>query len=400
MTRPPLYPLILAALLAGASRAPAIAFVSSESYLVSTGQVVSGEAWVMATRIEIDGTQEADVFTLGGSNVLTGVVRKDFWALAETVKLRGTVTENARLAGRNVAVEGRVGGNLLAAAETVQLGDGCEVGGDTALLGSRVVASGHLKGSVRIIAKQATLGGHVEGNVDIRADDIVVLKGTRIDGDIKYASPSELFLDNTVQLGGALVKTESPEPQRRPVTEALLMQAIFLAGSLLLAAPFLALFPKVAGRALYGLRIASWRCSLIGLAALFLIPVFCAFSAITLFGLPLAIVLACGYIMLVYLSKIIVALAIGQMVLRRPGPLSFGQTLITLVVGLLLVYALTSIPGIGLTVWLVVTVWGMGALLLGLLSLGRSASLPPPEGSSGREPDRTDNRPPTQGSTV
>jgi len=70
---------------------------------------------------------------------------------------------------------------------------------------------------------------------------------------------------------------------------------------------------------------------------------------------------------MVYLSKIVVAMALGTWLLRRPEPHGYAQYLLPLFIGLLLVYAGVNSGVLGLVVWLMVTATGAGAFMLALL---------------------------------
>ena len=73
---------------------------------------------------------------------------------------------------------------------------------------------------------------------------------------------------------------------------------------------------------------------------------------------------------LVYLSRIIMGLMIGTLILRSGGT-SIGRVLMSMVSGLAVIYLATLFPSIGLPVQMAVVWMGMGALLLALLQKRR-----------------------------
>jgi hypothetical protein len=100
-------------------------------------------------------------------------------------------------------------------------------------------------------------------------------------------------------------------------------------------------------------------------------------------GLPLGATVFAVFLVLVYLSKIVVGLVVGGILLRRRGPQPFGRAFTALAVGLVLLYFLTAPPILGVVVWFVVVVAGMGGLVL---ALSRSQRFFPEAGTPGPTP--------------
>ena len=106
---------------------------------------------------------------------------------------------------------------------------------------------------------------------------------------------------------------------------------------------FARLFPRITGSTLHALQTSRGLCSLAGFAALFLIPMAAFLLLFTVIGLPLSILIFLFYIILLYLSKVVVGLWIGFAILKKK---SFRpQTIaLPLAMGLLILYTLTSFP--------------------------------------------------------
>jgi cytoskeletal protein CcmA (bactofilin family) len=352
-------------------------FVSTNQWVVPETTTLSKETWVAATDVRVNGHIEDEVFAFAVSNTLAGTVSRDAWLAGGTVMLSGRVGDDARLAGQAVIVDGEIGGDLLAAATTLRVSSRTVIGGEAALYGMDILCKGRVGGRLRIKGSKVTLGGTVAGPVEITASEISVLRGTRIDGDLHYLCPKELFLDESVVLGGELLRRSPPETATAPGLHALLFQLGLMFGSLAVGVPFLAVFPACAGRAVRALRTQSWKCLLTGIVAGLLMICLIPLSALTLLGMPMALMLACSLILLSYIGKIMVGLALGGWALRRRGAQSFGNALLTLVAGMLLIYGGSALPVIGNAVWLAAVVLGMGALLLALFE---QASVPAPPG--------------------
>ena len=72
---------------------------------------------------------------------------------------------------------------------------------------------------------------------------------------------------------------------------------------------------------------------------------------------------------MLYMSKFFVGATLGFALLRQQKTPSWGRVFIAMTLGLLLIYAVTALPGIGIPVWLIVTFLGMGALAVSLAGL-------------------------------
>jgi len=348
----------------------AIDFRSETSFVLPAGETVDREIWLMASEVRVEGTLLQDSFIFGVSNLLSGTARSDLWAAGEDVRVSGTAGDDLRVAGRSVVVEGRTQGNLMAAGESLHLTAEAEVLGDVTLAGETIVLQGTLARGLEAVGKQVTLGGVVNGDVRIAATDIAVLKGTRIEGNLEYLSVKELFLDDSVHVGGKLIR-RSLQPAERAWSDVLVWQCYLFLAALLVGMAMLAVFPDWTGRSVRCLRQATWRCGLVGVISFCLLPVVSGLLVVTLIGIPLGLLLGGAFAGLVYLSKIVVALSLGGAILRRRGPQSYARAFGVLVVGLVLIYGCGMLPMIQSALWLLMAFYGMGALLLGLWAGGR-----------------------------
>ena len=229
----------------------------------------------------------------------------------------------------------------------------------------------------------ATLSGTRRRQRRIAADDIVVMPGTKIGGDLVYTSPKDLFLDpGKVELDGQLVRKELETIQVKapPPTlyDIIVLQAYFYLCALVAGIPFIAIFPRFTGRAVRWVRQSAWKCALVGFIAFCLIPMTSLFVFFTIIGIPLGLLLLLVYAIMIYLSKIIVALGIGGIVLRRHGPQPFSRVFAALSLGLIAIYLVTALPLIGSIAAFVVLLTGLGGMVFAIFSSPVAADLPLP----------------------
>lgn len=360
--------------------ADALDFKSPERYELSADQSLSNELWLVTTEANLAGTFEDDLFVAGNRLILAGLFRGDVWAAGSEVIFGGRAERHARLAGKAVTITGSVKGNLIAAGKTVQLESSSRVEGDAVLMAENLVADGELTGKARLYATRVTLGGRVGGDVILQADDIVVRPGTEIKGDLVYTSSRDLILDQRVALGGQLIREEPAEASvswpRLSWRETASLQIAFFTAAMCVALPFLLAFSGYAGRSVRILRASVWKCLLTGVLAFGLLPMASVAAFFTIIGIPLSLLLAVWYALMLYTSKFIIALALGGHLLRRRGPQPFGRALGALLVGLATLYALTMVPLLGGAVSLMSLWLGLGAMILALFIT--DVPVPPP----------------------
>ncbi len=360
-----------------ANTAGALEALSTNRFALAQGETQAAEFWLYAQEeAELDGTCADDLFLVAKSIRATGVMERDWWGLAlETLTFSGRVAGRARLASSRTAVlDGEIGGSLLAAANMLHLDTNCVVQGDATVFGGTVISRARIEGSLSLMAARATLGGVVRGDVHLSGADLVVLPETEIGGDLFYTSPRELFLDSSVRLHGQLRRLTPPQQTawvRPSLTQLATRQAFFYLAALLLGMVFIKAFPRTAQDALSNLRSAPWKSGLVGLLAFALLPLLGIFAIATLIGIPLGLTLIGAFVVLYSLSKPAAALLLGAFLLRRNAP-----DLLTLSLGLLVLYSLAALPVVGAIIWLASTALGMGGLWLAFA--GRGGVRPPP----------------------
>ena len=336
---------------AGAVQASALEIVNVRDYRLGTDETARVELVVVADDIQVRGTAEDDLFLISAKPLrgvpsflsgdrsasdtnaataarstilLSGSAKNDVWAVGDDVSLTGTVGDHARMAAFDtLLVNGGIGRSLIACAGTVRLGDRADVSGDADLYGDELLISGRIGGRLKARGSKITLAGHVGGNARLEAEDIVVMPGAEIHGNLTYECPKELILDKDVKLDGRLIRAPAvAAPRARGLTEAgVALQIALYLGALLVGMLFTILFPSAMIRSVQHVEQSHWKCLLAGYVAFCLIPIVAFFSLFTVVGIPLSVVLLLGYAVLLYVSKFVTAFVVGHLILRRRGRL-------------------------------------------------------------------------------
>jgi hypothetical protein len=334
---------------------------NTNALVLPAGETLADEALLTAYRLDVQGQ-----------------AARDLWLLASTsVRFDGRSEGDLRVLASSAMFGGEVRQNLLAYARGLQLTSNAVVRGQAALFGATVICEGQVDGDAWIYANSVTLGGRWAGHVRIVANEIRIVPGTAIAGNLVYTSPKTLVLDPSVAIAGTVKQTKKALPKASFQSSLVIHGYLFLA-ALLVGMPFVGFFPQLAGGAVRTLRTAPWRVLLAGGVTLLFGPFLIAFAFMTIVGIPLALLLGAFYVALIYLAHVVIALWLGHRLLRAPGPQTYARVLAALATGLFVLYFASALPGVAAFILLPVLVLGTGALALTLLRRPILAFPPPP----------------------
>ncbi len=369
---------LLALLLLTLNAAPtwAITFVQTNTFDLASRENLSSEMALMANNIVLAGDACEDVFLMAtpasmgsdnpedGSVMLSGTFHNDVWAMGKRIMLTGEIRDHARFAGQSIVLNGSIANSSVFIGNTVHLSRSADIAADALLMGQDLIIEGWVEGNLSLIGQNVTLAGTIGQDVEITAQDLVALPGTEIMGNLTYRCPREFVPDSRVIVHGKIIRKPIPEKDTGFSMATLVYQGWLLLGALVAAMVFMAVFPFATTRALQNLRYSLWRCMAIGGLLLCIAPLALGVALMSFIGIPLGLLCAAGLAVLVYLSKITVAISLGLWLLRRSNPRSYTQHLLPLLIGLLFIYTGVSSGLFGLLVWFLVTSAGLGSLIL------------------------------------
>jgi cytoskeletal protein CcmA (bactofilin family) len=304
---------------------------------------VKGDLAAAGERITIDGPIDGYVMSAGRTLTVDGSVGNDLWAAGETVTVQGDISNNAMLAGRHV-----------------HLGSDALVGHDARLAGNTVTVEGRVERNLRIGADTARIGGTVGGDVRADAREVTILPDTVINGDliVRASEPP------TVSPGARILgDTRYEELQHNRWLSWPLIWIGSLLALLVLGFAAVALSSTWPARVSATMRTRPSSTALTGLGVLIFTPVVAGLLAVTLIGIPLAVVLIALYVAVLVLSSVMVSYRVGTWLLERmnrPQASSWAR----MALGVFVVSLAISIPFAGWLLVIAVLIAGTGALVL------------------------------------
>lgn len=302
---------------------------------------VPGDAILMGGDVAFEGTAAGDYLGAGGKQKIAGHVHGSIRSVGGEIHAYGAVDRNATIAGGNVTLDSSavVGGNAYVA------------GGSVSILGS-------VRGNLMASGGEVTINGPVGRDVEVTAGGLRLGPRAQIAGNLRYRVPKDkVIIDPAAHVAGS---TTALPLKSGPGTAGILWTLGFVVAGIIIVA----LFPVFTTEAAESLYQRPVRTGLTGLAWVCLLPIAALIAAITIIGLPLAVIGVAAWLAVMFLSDIPVALWIGKRLLGgRAHPGRNGAIMSVLVGGVILVLV-GIIPLLGPIVTFVSAVLGAGAIVI------------------------------------
>ncbi len=333
---------------------------------LAPGAAVEGDAFIAGGQISLQTPVQGDAVLSGVTVAISAPVGDDLYASGGSVLLESAVSGNARLAGGDVEIAkpANVAGKATVAGRTVRvLG---AVGRQLAVLGDKVL-----------------IDGPVAGNVTVASRSLEVGPNARIDGKLTYRGPAEAVVRAGAVIGGGMNHPDSGlGDEFQPISRfaVWVMAGAFTLGLFFLGMVGILLGPVATSKVGQLVRSRQFACLGIGLAMILGVPLAALLLALTVVGIPLALVLGMlwppmltfGY--LAGVMSVTDAIA-GAKPKKLPGS---GLRIFLFALGLAGMLAFCSVPVIGWVLGTVLTVAGVGAMTLHAFG-GRAYVLRPQE---------------------
>ncbi len=329
--------------------------------IIQAGDVQREDLYAFGSRVLVEGVVQGDLVFAARDVIVTGRVEGDLLGVAsDQVVVAGEVTGAVRVASRNVTVEpgGLVGDDVATLAWSVNLGG--EVGRDVLATAGGLGIQGEVGRDVRGQVGSLRVGGTVARSIDVAVRSLALDDGARVGGDVAYRSDDEADIAAGAEVAGQVFRRDARATLWRRAAGR--VTGIFSVLALVAAGLVLAwLLRRTWFRAATAAARRPWAALGAGLAYTLLAPVAAALLALTIVGIPLAVVLLALWLAALFFGPIPVLAAAGRWLLRGRGGLLGGFVAAALAwrAGIWL------LPLGGVVLYALAAVWGTGAWLLG-----------------------------------
>ncbi len=359
-----------AVLVLGLSATAAVAaptFLAPEDGSVTINQPLGDDLYAAGSNVIINKPIQGDLIATGGTIDVDANVSGDVLVFGGTVIIRGNVGDDVRIAGGQVSIYGAVGDDLLIGGGTVSLGSAAVIKGDVLVGAGNLTLDGKVLGSARVAADTVALKGTISGNAEVRAgDSLTMSEKARVGGTLKYWAETENsdFAKNAGKV--EFHKAISKHMSKLGVIGAFAGMALFvtfwkLLGLLIMGAVLILLFPKYMPKVAGDIRKNHWTTLGYGLLAMVLVPLAMVVLAVTVVGIPLAILLGIIYALVLVAGTVNGSYYIGQLLVRNDKT-AWAQ-LGGMLVGTLIFGLLAFIPVVGWIAGLWIMLLGLGGVI-------------------------------------
>jgi hypothetical protein len=303
------------------SAVQAVAFYSGDDVIISTA--VDDDIFASGGRVSINAPVRS-VIAAGGEVAINAAVHGDVIAAGGAITINGPVDGKVVVAGGSLGINANISTNLVAAGGEVTIGKASHIMRDAYIEGGTVTHAGAVGGLLSVSSAEFVNSG-TAGSVHYEM--------TQQDGDGFRFLLDALFLMITI-------------------------------GFYILGILFLWLFPLPFAYVVGEARQNTLKNMLIGLFVILIGCVLFLALAVSVIGLPLALVLGIYLLLGMVLSSLFVASCLGGWILEKlhkeTGPY------IPFTIGFILIHLLLAIPIIGFLTRVAVVILGTGALSMAL----------------------------------
>ncbi len=393
---------------------------TDQNLTIDADETVDDDLYIFAETVTVDGTIKGDLIAFGRQVVVNGTVEGDLIASGQSVILNGKVLDDVRIAGQTLTLQSRadVGDDLIAAGFSLDCASGSHVVGDVKFAGYQAIFAGNVDRDLDSATANCELKGQFGGNVNLAVNGndtppppwlfqspipivpsgLTVDSTARIEGDLDYEAVREASISPGASIVGNVnfnqidpatgSVDEPPTIASRVISTVKQFAALLVVGLIVVFA-----FPTWTRKVSENVQQRPLAC--IGWGLLSIVGVFVGVILLLVGTIAIAILLGLvslesllpawlavglfatsglivGFaVFATWVAKVLVSVWAGNLVIsgKEWNP---NKKLLSLVIGLLVFVALCAIPMAGGIISLVVTLCGIGAAAICLLTKSKT----------------------------
>lgn len=343
--------------------ASAHSFHTGQNVTINQSEQIRHTVFASGRNINIDSEVFGDVFCAGQTVTVSGTVHGDVICAGQTVHINGIVTGDIRLAGQTVTVGATVSGNATIAGQSFTLESAGSIAGDVTVGSTDASFNGSVGRDIAAGSESLVISSTVGRDVGGSVDNLRLSSDARIDGNVNFISKNEAHKADGAVVAGKVTRNEPEKPsssKRGTMFGFSLGWFLYWFVAMLLAAmAIVLLFPRMLQVVTDKAMPRPWKVLLIGLLANISLPFVVIFFAMTLIGIPLALLVGLLWLVVLLLSGPLFGYYLGRLIMRNSR-----QPLLIMLIGASVLAAAYFIPVLGFIAWLAAMWVGAGMLLL------------------------------------
>jgi cytoskeletal protein CcmA (bactofilin family) len=363
-----LLPLVLMFVLLAATPAMAADLRSGDAVVISSGDVIDDDLYIAASSIAINGVVNGDVVSVGSTITVTGKINGSIIAIGSTINIGGEITESVRVVGSSVTVTGIIGGDLVTAVNDIDIDKSAVIQRDLVFAGREIDIDAPISEEITGWGSQVTIRDIVGGDVEIGVETLTIASTAEIKGDLVYYSEDPATIESGAKIDG----TTTHEPAKYRMPDFPIIRNFRIWGAVI--GFFMALIPGIIIILIAPRRSKAVAAAIktkpllsLGWGALLLIatPIAILILCVTIIGIPLGIIGVILYGLAIFFGQIAFGLFIGYWIIGSTRNVdSKGILILAFLLGFVLLTLVKLIPFVGPFIWIVTTIFGIGAMAI------------------------------------
>lgn len=354
--------------------ASAFEFRSGDNVLVTQDATVSGSLFAAGKSVEINGTVNGDLICVGQSVTINGAVNGDVICAGQSVTIVGAVDGNVRVAGQTVMLEGMVERNATMFGQSIDVINAGQVNGEVFAAGQRLSMDGIIGANAHLLGETVVIGGLIAGDLSGEMNSLSFTQGAVIDGNVTYGSPKQAMDVEMATISGQLKRHEpirtieektKSQSEWKPVRSNAGNFVWKLITTLVFGLLLVLLFPQFSKQVVSTISSKMGKSALFGFILFAATPFVVLFLVLTLIGIPVAFLYIMVFALLIAVSRLFVALYVGEKVVNAYLP-KRPEKWLPIVIGVVVTSVVFSLPVLGWLASIVAITVGSGAILFAL----------------------------------
>lgn len=328
--------------------------------------------YVGAGKTVVESNVSEDLVVLGGEAVVSGKVVGDVFVLGGAVNFKGETVGDLRIIGGEVIIDGVVGGDVFIVGGDITISEEAAFGGDIFAVGGNINVLNDSSTELKVIAGKVYLNGKIAGQTEVTTQSLVIGNEAEVVGDLAYYAPQEFFLENGGSLVGNISFNEINSIRDTGVVKKAILSFMsfwfFLRFITTLIIAFILVYVfKVFTQGVSDLSIKSfWKSLLAGILVILFSPLVVAILIMSLFALPIGLLLMMSLVFIAIISTAASAIFLGVWAgqyLNRGADNVDTVSLKSATIGVILLTLLQFIPIVGDLAKLILFIVAFGAIV-------------------------------------
>lgn len=289
---------------------------------ISESNSIGENLYIGAVQAIILGTAKHDTAVVSGKSVLAGVFEKDVISISIETVSEGQFNEDLRIVGPNVVVSSEVAGDLFVAGGNVLITKEASIGGDLVVIAGNVNIEGDIKGKTKIVAGLVNIAGTLQGRAAVTTQKLTVGPGAKTLANVFYFAPERAVISSDASIEiplkyNAIGTINDSQFLERALLSVNDFWILFKFVTTLVMSFILVYVFKVFSQSIVDLsRKDFWRMLVFGFVFAFLIPILALVFMISLFALPIGLILLLFYAFLFIVTPALSGILIGMVIIR------------------------------------------------------------------------------------